>query len=377
MSDIFLDTTLRDGEQQPGISFARRDKLDLAKALDAWGVGVIEAGIPAMGRAERATLDQLHSLGLKAEILVWNRLTDADLDLCLAAGYPDLHFSVPASDIMLAGKVRRDRNWVLNQIDRVVGRAVAAGRRVSLGAEDSSRADPAFLSEVFLRAQAAGASRVRFADTLGLLTPSRTTAFIASLTQNLNVPLDFHAHNDFGLATANTVAAFEAGARLLSCSLLGLGERAGNAALEEVVGILTFLRPEPVKPDLVQKFPDLAGLCRLAAERAGIAVPAHKALVGEGVFSHQSGIHIDGLLKDARTYEAWPPETFGGHRRLRFGKHSGPAALRHLAAERGVTVDEAEARIFLENLREKMGERAGVDPEAAFQALVIGRGGTP
>lgn len=372
MLPTYLDTTLRDGEQRPGISFTRQAKLELARALDAWGVDVIEAGIPAMGRAERATLDALHGLGLAAEILVWNRLLDGDLDLCLAAGYPNLHLSVPVSDLMLAGKLHRDRAWVLSQVERVVGRAVAAGRRVSLGAEDASRADPVFLAQVFDRAAAAGATRVRYADTLGLLTPSRTSLEVGALAARLPIPLDFHGHNDFGLATANTVAAFEAGAQVLSCSLLGLGERAGNAALEEVAGVLGFLGPQAAGDPSVRALVDL---CRLAADRAGIEVPAHKALVGDGVFSHQSGIHVDGLLKDSRTYEAWPPETFGGRRRLRVGKHSGPSALRHFASLAGVDLAEDEARAFLEDLRETMGVKTGVDPERAFGALLASRGG--
>jgi len=370
LSPVYLDTTLRDGEQRPGVSFTRQDKIDLARALDAWGVGTIEAGIPAMGRAERATLEALHGLGLGAEILVWNRLTDADLDLCLAAGYPSLHFSVPTSDIMLSGKLGRDRAWVLQQIDRVVGRAVAAGRAVSLGAEDASRTDPVFLATVFQRAAQAGARRVRYADTLGLLTPDRTTREIGLAVWALPIPLDFHGHNDFGLATANTVAAYDAGAKVLSCSLLGLGERAGNAALEEVAGVLSFLRNGGVPG---QGFEALAALCRLAADRSGLPVPPHKALVGEAVFSHESGIHVDGLLKDSRTYEAWPPETFGGRRRLRFGKHSGPAALKHLASLAGVDLNDAEASGFLEDLRDQMGLRPGIDPEAALAAWFLKR----
>lgn len=368
MSSIFLDTTLRDGEQRPGVSFTRRAKLTLARGLDAWGVGIIEAGIPAMGRAERATLESLLSLGLRAEVLVWNRLTEEDLALCLAAGYPAVHFSVPTSDIMLAGKLGKDRAWVLDQIDRVVGKAAASGCKVSLGAEDASRSDLSFLRTVFDRAVAAGAQRVRYADTLGLLTPDRTTREISLMTWGLPVPLDFHGHDDFGLATANTLAAHAAGAQVLSCSLLGLGERAGNAALEEVAGILGFLSSggRPADP----RFPGLVALCRLAAGFAGVDIPAHKPLVGEAVFSHQSGIHVDGLLKDPRTYEAWPPEAFGGRRQVLVGKHSGSTALRHLAARRGVDLDEASARQFLEDLREAMGARPGIDPAQAFEHLI-------
>ncbi len=374
LSYQFLDTTLRDGEQRPGVSFTRQAKVELALALDAWGIGIIEAGIPAMGAAERGTLDVLHGLGLRAEILVWNRLHGDDLDLCLAAGYPDLHFSVPVSDVMLKGKLGRDRRWVLDQVDRIVGQAVAAGRRVSLGAEDSSRAAPAFLAEVFRRAVGAGARRVRYADTLGLLTPERTSREIGALTAGLPVPLDFHGHNDFGLATANTLAAAQAGAGVLSCSLLGLGERAGNAALEEVFAALAVL-PHPGRP-ADSRLAALAALCRKAAVSSCTAIPPHKPLVGAEVFSHQSGIHVDGLLKDSRTYEAWPPKTLGGRRRLRFGKHSGVAALRHLASAAGVEVDEADAREFLGALRDRMSSDSA-DPERLFREFVDSRRSPP
>lgn len=368
MSIKILDTTLRDGEQRPGVSFTRGAKLALARSLDAWGVDILEVGIPAMGRAEVQTLDALHAEGLRAELLVWNRLSEADRDLCLAAGYPSVHVSVPVSDLMLRGKLGRDRRWVLEQIDRIVTPLVDAGRRVSLGAEDASRADPAFLAQVFARAERAGVRRVRYADTLGILTPRRVAQEVGFLVEGLSVPLDFHGHNDFGLATANTLAAADAGARVLSCSLLGLGERAGNAALEEVYAGLTLLEhpQEPADPRLAE----VVALAREAARLAGVGVAPHKPLAGTEVHSHQSGIHVDGLLKDSRTYEAWPPRALGGERRLRVGKHSGTAALKHLAGLRGAALDDAEARGFLESLREAMGNRAGVDPEAAFQAFL-------
>jgi len=376
MFNPFLDTTLRDGEQQPGVSFTRQDKIDLARGLAAWGVGILEVGIPAMGRAERQTLDVLHGLGLGVELLVWNRLADTDLDLCLDAGWPALHFSVPVSDVLLKGKLGRDRAWVLNQVDRVVGRAVDAGRSVSFGAEDASRADFAFLCQVYDRAVAAGAGRLRYADTLGILTPSAVTRVIGPLAASAGAPVDFHGHNDFGLATANTLAAYEAGARVLSCSLLGLGERAGNAALEEVAAAMVFLGAPEAAPER-GRFADLTALCRDAARRAGVPVPSRKPLVGSGVFEHESGIHVDGLLKCASTYEAWPPETFGGQRRLVFGKHSGLAALRHWASSRGVTLEDGQAREFLESLRDTMAERPGVDPSAALEGLAVRQGGSP
>lgn len=371
LSTKILDTTLRDGEQQPGVSFTRDDKIRLAKALSAWGIPILEVGIPAMGRAERRTIHDLYALGLASEVSVWNRLTDADVDVCLAERYPSVHLSVPVSDIMLKSKLGRDRSWVLSQVERQLSRVSWAGLRVSLGAEDASRADPEFVSQVFRAAARSGAHRVRFADTLGVLTPSDTTRLMTKVIEDLPIPVDFHGHDDFGLATANALAAAEAGAEVLSCSLLGMGERAGNAALEEVVAGLDFLLDrQGQNRSRRERFPELAALCRIAAALAGVPVPERKALVGPGVFTHESGIHVDGLLKDCETYEAWPPEAFGSQRKVVFGKHSGLAALRHLAGGRGSSISEASAREFLEELREKMAENPGYQPAEALERFL-------
>ena len=199
---VLLDTTLRDGEQSPGLYFTHEEKIFLATRLDELGVGIIEAGIPGMGREEQAVIRRLIRLKLKAEILTWNRLVVEDLIASLNCGATQVHVSVPTSPQMLSRKMRREPAWVFDQMEAVIRFAVDEGLRVSLGAEDASRTDPAFLSAVFRRAQDLGAVRVRYADTLGLLTPERTSQTIGGLTEGLGIPLDFHGHNDFGLATA-------------------------------------------------------------------------------------------------------------------------------------------------------------------------------
>lgn len=361
-SPVILDTTLRDGEQRPGIYFTRQEKLELARELDSLGIPVLEVGIPSMGKSERQTLKEMAQAGLKADLLVWNRLSLDDLEICLEDGYKHLHFSVPTSPLQLEKKLRKDEAWLFRQMEEVLKPAVKAGAKVSLGAEDASRTDPEFLCRVFAKAADLGVRQVRYADTLGILTPSEVFSIIGRLAQNQPLPIDFHGHNDFGMATANALAAWEAGAQILSCSLLGLGERAGNSSLEELVGTLRFLKGLFTDLD----FPRLIGLCRRLAQMTGEPVAAHKPLVGDEIFTHESGIHVDGLLKDASNYEAFRPEDLGGSRKLQPGKHSGKAALRHFAAEKGLRLEDGEAEHFLTDLRDRLSQQSGLDPEEIF-----------
>ncbi len=209
-SPVLLDTTLRDGEQSPGIYFTNEEKLEIASRLDELGVAIIEAGIPAMCIEERTVLAKLAASGLNSKILSWNRLLNEDVINSLNVGIRSIHVSVPTSAILLDCKLKKERHWVFKQIESVIKFSVAEGAEISLGAEDSSRTETAFLKEVFLAAANAGAIRVRYADTLGILTPDKTATEIALLVKDLPVPLDFHGHNDFGMATANALAAWEA-----------------------------------------------------------------------------------------------------------------------------------------------------------------------
>lgn len=230
-----VDTTLRDGEQAPGVAFTLREKVTIARLLDLLGVDVIEAGVPVMGGSEQEAVRAVCSLNLKARVATWNRLLLGDIRASLACGAREVHISAPVSDLHIREKLGRSRQWVTDCLNRAVRYARDHGCRVSVGAEDASRADFSFLLDYALLAQEAGAYRLRFADTVGALEPFSTRRVINMLLNRLDIPVEFHGHNDFGLATANSLAAFSAGAAYISTTVGGLGERAGNACLEDMV----------------------------------------------------------------------------------------------------------------------------------------------
>jgi homocitrate synthase NifV len=364
---IFLDTTLRDGEQSPGIYFTHEEKLHIACELDCIGVEIIEAGIPSLGEEERFNLKALTKLNLKAEILSWNRLLIEDIISSFNAGVTAIHVSVPTSDIMLEHKVGKTRDWVFRQMEEVFTFAIKEGATISFGAEDASRTDPAFLKKVFITAQELGAKRVRFADTLGIMTPIQVTQLIGSLAKSLSIPIDFHGHNDFGLATANALSAWENGAHVISCSLLGLGERAGNTPLEEFAGIIHYLKGGIHDFNFVQ----LKNLCKTIAAWTESPIPDKKPLIGERIFTHESGIHVDGILKEPLTYELFPPEQIGGNRKIIPGKYSGRKAIRHLALQDGFEVTDIQIAEFLKDMRIRMASKRGVDATLLLKNFLL------
>ncbi|MFW5642369.1 MAG: homocitrate synthase/isopropylmalate synthase family protein, partial [Roseicyclus sp.] len=244
-------------------------------------------------------------------------------------------------------KLGRPRAWVLEQIGRTVPRAHDAGLRVCVGLEDASRADPAFLDEVVAAAQQAGAERVRFADTVGLMEPFTLFERIARLRAATDLDIEMHAHDDLGLATANSLAAVRAGATHVNTTVLGLGERAGNAALEELVVALLDLYGIETGIELR----DYDALARLVAEASHSPISPLKSLVGERVFSHESGIHVDGLLKDVRTYQGIDPARLGRAHRFVLGKHSGTRGVIHAFGELGIRLGRDEARGLVPHLR--------------------------
>lgn len=349
METVLLhDTTLRDGEQAAGVAFRADLKLAIARLLSRAGVPELEIGIPAMGGDEVRAIESIVSADLGVTLVGWNRARLSDVRASLACGLQRLHISLPVSTIQLKAKFDGDRRRLHQQLADAVRCARDAGASVSIGGEDSSRADRNELLDLIAWFVELGADRFRFCDTVGVLDPFTTDAWVRQLVAT-GMAIEMHTHNDLGMATANAIAGIRAGAVAVNTTVNGVGERSGNAALEEVVMAChqVLARPTSVQPD------QLGALSDLVSRSAGVPLSPWKPVVGSNAFVHESGIHGAGLLKDPRTYSPFDPAMLGRRHELVVGKHSGRHSLAAVLAREGVVLAAERLGGLLQQVRER------------------------
>ncbi|MEM0216241.1 MAG: 2-isopropylmalate synthase [Candidatus Bathyarchaeia archaeon] len=361
----FLDTTLRDGEQTPGVSLTPENKLRIAKQLDELGVDVIEAGFASVSKGEMEAIKSIAREGLKAEICSCSRGVKTDIDAVIESEADSIHLVVPASDLHITYKLRKTREDILKVVGDCVQYAKDHGLIVELSAEDASRSDLQFLKNFFNVGISAGADRICVCDTVGILTPEKAYTLFYEIRETFpDIPISVHCHNDFGMAVANSISALRAGANQVHATINGLGERAGNASLEEIVVALKALYgiETKIKTEL------LYSTSRLVARLTGIFPQPNKAIVGDNAFAHEAGIHSHGVLSHPATYEPIPPELVGAKRRIVVGKHAGTHGIMVALEQMGLKPDQDQLKEIFQRVKD-LGDKGKIVTDADLLAI--------
>ena len=345
-----FDTTLRDGEQTPGVSLSPEQKLNIAKKLDALGIDAIETGFPVISDGERSAVKMITSESFNSELCGLARTNKKDIDAAVDCGLNYIHTFIATSDIHLEYKLKMTREQALEKAIDAVEYGKSRGLQVEFSAEDATRTDRVFLKEIFSEVAKAGADRIDIPDTVGYSTPQ----YIAEITKDAidatKLPVSVHCHNDFGLAVANAISGIQAGAECAHVTINGIGERAGNASLEELVMALNSLQFEQTWETNINK-ELLYETSRYVSKIVGITVQPNKAIVGENAFGHESGIHTHGVLSNPLTYEPISPEIVGRTRWLQVGKHAGIHGMNAMLKEYGIVPNEEQTKQILEKVK--------------------------
>lgn len=362
---IVYDSTLRDGEQMPGVAFSKDQKMEIARLLDEARVHQIEAGFPAVSEGEFRTIKEITSMGLSADILALSRITRNDIDAAVESGVDIVLLFVATSDIHLKYKLKKTREEITRMAVEAIDYCKERGIRASLSSEDSTRTDLDFLLRFFREAEDAGAARLGITDTVGCATPEAIARLASAVRAEVRTPLSIHLHNDFGLALPNALSAIGSGAKAVTTTVNGIGERAGNVALEQFVSAMKFL----YDCDLGIDASKLKRLSDTVADFSGCPLSKNHPLTGENAFSHESGIHVAAVLGCPMTYECIPPEAVGNRRHLRMGKHTGITYIKKRLEELGVSATQEQVCQVV--LRVKtLGERQGRVSDREFERIV-------
>jgi 2-isopropylmalate synthase len=339
-----FDTTLRDGEQSPGVSITPEQKVQIAIKLDQLGVDAIEAGFPIVSQGEIQAIKSIKKAGLNAEICGLARALVHDIDTVITCDLNYVHTFIATSDIHMQYKLKMSPEQVIQNAVQAVEYAKSHGLQIEFSAEDATRSDIAFLTKVFKAVGEAGADRIDIPDTVGYATPEFISHLVRTIRENISVPISLHCHNDFGLAVANSIAGIIAGATCAHVTVNGLGERAGNASLEEFVMALQCLYKK--EHNIHTKL--LYETSKSVSNIMGMAVQANKAIIGENAFGHESGIHTHGILNNPLTYEPIDPEMVGRKRWLQAGKHAGSHGIRAMLRDFGIECTDLQLHKIVE-----------------------------
>ena len=345
-----FDTTLRDGEQSPGVALSPENKLNIAKKLDELGVDAIETGFPIISEGEQQAVKMITQASLSAELCGLARTNQRDIDAVVDCGLKYVHTFIATSDIHLQYKLHLSQEQALEKAVESVEYAKSRGLQVEFSAEDATRTDRDFLKKIFTAVTKAGADRIDIPDTVGYSTPQYIAEITKDAIEATKLPISMHCHNDFGLAVANAISGIQAGAQCAHVTINGIGERAGNASLEELVMALQCLKFDQswetnIKTELLYE------ISKYVSKLSGMPVQPNKAIIGENAFGHESGIHTHGVLSNPLTYEPISPEIVGRNRWFQVGKHAGAHGISAMLEEYGIQPDKDQLKQILTKVK--------------------------